>query len=302
MKIEKFESYSNIPEKKFPTGKCIHYNSLTKVFEQNNLNEREYLNDHNKDFWSKFIHDKMYKNVVFPNTKMKDIDPKMYNMVYKEEVFLLPKSYDSSNDEEIYKKNKNYFFKRMKELMGDKYDEDILKRNINFGVKKFDWVNDFLKVAYDKYKQYYENGYLRVWMPPDVEYDNWEGYDYPHKYDIVSDLAHPNGVYYLSDIEKYIDYKYGISDDKLYEFLIKNEYIEGRYWERVWNFSYGYKDGKLDTTKLSRGRKKYGMLATENINHILNIIEKEFKDELITNSKYESGLPVYVDYYKKVNY
>jgi len=40
------------------------------------------------------------------------------------------------------------------------------------------------------------------------------------------------------------------------------------------------------------------MEPTENITHILNILENEFGDE-INGSDYE-GFPVYIDYYKKV--
>jgi hypothetical protein len=49
-------------------------------------------------------------------------------------------------------------------------------------------------------------------------------------------MDRPNGVYYLSDIEKYINDKYGIADTLLYNFIIDNSYIEGRYWEKVWSF------------------------------------------------------------------
>jgi hypothetical protein len=48
-------------------------------------------------------------------------------------------------------------------------------------------------------------------MPKDKLWSlDW--YDYPHKYNIVGDMDRPNGVYYLSDIEKYINDKYGIAD------------------------------------------------------------------------------------------
>ena len=40
------------------------------------------------------------------------------------------------------------------------------------------------------------------------------------------------------------------------------------------------------------------MEPTENILHMLNIIEKDFGDE-IQGTDYE-GFPIYVDYYKKV--
>jgi hypothetical protein len=57
----------------------------------------------------------------------------------------------------------------------------------------------------------------------------------PHKYNIVGDMDRPNGVYYLSDIEKYINDKYGIADT-LYIILLLIIHIEGRYWEKVWSF------------------------------------------------------------------
>ena len=40
------------------------------------------------------------------------------------------------------------------------------------------------------------------------------------------------------------------------------------------------------------------MEPTENIIHILNIIEKDFGDE-IHSTDYE-GFPIYIDYYKKL--
>lgn len=44
------------------------------------------------------------------------------------------------------------------------------------------------------------------------------------------------------------------------------------------------------------GFGQYGMEPTENILHILNIIEKDFD---IKSTNY-SGFPIYIDYYKKI--
>jgi len=181
-------------------------------------------------------------------------------------------------------------------LRGTKSDKEIekdLEKNVHFGVKDFEWVNPALKIIHDKLSQYYIDGKLRVWNPADSDYDPWEGYDYPHKYNVIGDLDRPNGVYFFSDIEKFIESKYGLKDDQLYDFIIYNQYIEGRYWERVWSFPIDEKDpNKLD-------RNGFRMKATENINHILNVIEIEFKNE-IKGTDYE-GFPVYIDYYKKVD-
>lgn len=284
--------------KKFPTDKAIHYNSLSNLFQEKGLDERVHNHDNNKDFWYYYIHSKLYKNTVFPKFKIIDLFGNGDKLIEKEAVFLLPRRYDHSDDLNKYKEMKEQFHKEMKLLMGNKYDEKTLNENVNFGPKDFSWVNDFLDVVYERYSQFYQDGYLRVWMPADVDYNPWKGYDYPHKYNTVGDLVRPNGVYYLSDVEKYIDDKYGIQDDQFYYFIISNQYIEGRYWERIWNIGYDYAKSKLDTSKLSRG--SFGLKATENINHMLNIIEKDFKEDLVTNSDYESGLILYIDYYKKV--
>ena len=297
MLIKKFESYTQLPKKVFPTDKCVHYNSLSELFKKHGLDEREYKNNSKKDFWSGFIHGKMYKNVIFPEMKQSDVVPNSSNMVYGQEIFLLPKHYDDSNDKKIYDKKKKDFLNNMKKLLGSDYNEKELIKHVNFGNVKFNWVNDFLRVVYEEFKEYYQKDHLRVWLPKDTDDKPWIGYDFPHKYSLHGEKVSPNGVYYLSDIEEYIHDKYGISDDLLYDFLVKNQYIEGRYWERVWGFF--FKDHTPSSGKLSRGDSKYGMKATENINHILNILEKDFSHDFVGGS-YISGLPVFVDYYKKI--
>jgi hypothetical protein len=124
--------------------------------------------------------------------------------------------------------------------------------------------------------------------------------DYPHKYNVVGDLDRPNGVYFLSDIEKFIDDKYGIKDELFYKFIIDNQYIEGRYWERVWslkteNFE---KEGGSENKLQKSNFGKWGMEPTEKILGMLGIIEHEFGDEIQGND-YE-GFPIYIDYYKKI--
>ena len=170
------------------------------------------------------------------------------------------------------------------------------------GVLYFHWKsnNIALKAIHDELGQYYKDGKLRVWYPKDTDYEPWIGMDYPHKYNVVGHLARPNGVYYLSDIEKYIEYKYDIKDDLFYKFIIDNEYIEGRYWERVWSLTTEFtSEGKGSKSELKKSDfGKYGMEPTENILHMLNIIEKDFGNE-IQGTEYE-GFPIYIDYYKKI--
>jgi hypothetical protein len=318
-KFKLFEEAAQKPVKKFPTEPAIHWNYLMKILEEVGMDE-ELIKGQRDTYFQDFCFAKCASrdNVVFP--KMLDIegwskeDQEDYkNFIFGESVFLLPISYDPSNDATEAAEKKKGYLDRMRgyaKQMGknkeeqEKFVQDA-EKHTHFGPSGYDWANPALKVIHDKLGQYYQNGKLRVWFPKDRDYDPWEGMDYPHKYNVVGDLDHPNGVYYLSDIEKYIDYKYGIKDDLFYQFLIDNQYIEGRYWERVWSLPTedlavarkGKKGGSKNKLQKS-GFGKYGMEPTEDISHILNIIEKEFGDE-ISGTDYE-GFPIYVDYYKKV--
>lgn len=235
-------------------------------------------------------------------------DARYENFIFGESVFLIPESYDAKDDFANAALKKASWMESMKNMMKWKYKtqeemdkfESDLEKNVKFGNTDWDWINPALKIIHDKLGSHYKNGKLRVWMPKDRDYDHWDDMDNPHKYNIVGELVRPNGVYYLSDIERYIDDKYGISDELLYKFIIDNQYIEGRYWERVWSFptedssDKGGPNNKLQKSNFGT----YGMEPTENITHILNILENEFGDE-IKGDDYE-GFPVYIDYYKKI--
>lgn len=312
-----FEEAVPKPVKKFPTEPAIHWNYLIKILEESGINPHESLvKGKNMTYFQDFCFEKCSRNnVVYPN--MKDIegwskegqnDARYGNFIFGESVFLLPEHYDSSSDIEQSIKKRNDFLNTMREyardmIKGKKEQEIFIKnaeKHTEFPPDSYEWINPALKVIHDKLGQYYKDGKLRVWFPKDREYDGWEGYDYPHKYNIVGHLDRPNGVYYLSDIEKFIDDKYGIKDPLLYEFVIKNQYIEGRHWERVWSFPTEYThSGKGSKNKLQKSNfGKYGMEPTENITNILNILEHEFGDE-ISGTDYE-GFPVYIDYYKEI--
>lgn len=317
--IKKFKIFEEVvlkPVKKFPTDKAVHWNYLMEILKEAGIDPYEDLKGRRDSRLIDFCFAKCSgkDSIVFPKdiegwSKEGQNDPRYEKFIFGESVFLLPISYDPSGDNEEYKNKKKSFYDKMRDFtrqMGksqseeDKFMKD-LEKNVNFGPSGYDWANTFLKIIHDKLGQYYQNGKLRVWFPKDSDYDPWEGMDYPHKYNIVGDLENPNGIYYLSDIEKFIDDKYGISDELLYKFIIDNQYIEGRYWERVWSFpTENLKDGGGSSNKLQKsGFGKWGMEPTENILHILNIIEKEFGDEI--NGNDYGGFPVYVDYYKKVD-
>lgn len=324
--LKYFEELVTKPIKKFPTEPAVHWNYLLEILKEGGIDPHsELVKGQRSTYFQDFCFDKcsFEGNVVFP--KMLDIkgwdkegqrDARYQKFIFGESVFLLPESYDPKNDEEEFKAKKKNFFDTMlgyydqmkKPKEGrDKYIKD-LENNVHFGPTGYDWVNPSLKLIHDKLGEHYKNGKLRVWFPKDRDYDPWEGYDYPHKYNVVGHLDRPNGVYYLSDIEKYIDDKYGISDSLFYKFIIDNQYIEGRYWERVWSLHTddytehhlpkGKRDPKKKNLLQKSGFGKYGMEPTENILHMLNIIEKDFADE-IKSTDYE-GFPIYVDYYKKV--
>lgn len=302
-----FEGSVINPVKKFPTEPAVHYLYLLEILEENGIDR--YDIDGNNNSLSDFCFEKCSKeNIVFPNMVDSEgfSDPndlRYQNFIFGESVFLLPEYYDPSSDSDNYNKKKDGFLDRMKDYAKDFYktkeEQDKFLSDVNthtnFGPTGYDWVNESLKLIHDKLKQYYKNGKLRVWMPKDHDYDYWKGIDHPHKYNVIGKLVRPNGVYFLSDIENFIDDKYGIKDELLYDFIIRNKYIEGRHWERVWSFDCE----ENSPNKLKKSNfGEYGMEPTENITHILNIIEKEFGNE-IKGDDYE-GFPVYIDYYKEV--
>jgi hypothetical protein len=312
-----FEESVTKPLKKFPTEPAVHWNYLMEILKGSGIDPYGYLvKDQRGTYFQDFCFDKCSSrdNIVFPNmldiegwSKEGQSDARYKNFIFGESVFLLPISYDTSNDAVESVQKKKSFLDTMRDyarqMRKSKAEQDNFvqdaEKNVNFGPSGYDWINPVLKVVHDKLGKYYKNGKLRVWLPKDRDYDPWEGMDYPHKYNVVGYLDRPNGVYFLSDIEKFIDDKYGIKDELFYKFIIDNEYIEGRYWERVCSLSTEDENGKDTGNKLQKSNfGELGMEPTEDILHMLNIIEHEFSDE-IQSTEYE-GFPIYVDYYKKV--
>ena len=269
-----FEELGTKPKLRFPTDPAVHYNYLYEIVENSGL-DPDHLGGGDL---SDFFFEKCSLDIPFPLIRENEIweHSARYNkMIFKESIFLIPEYYDPKNDELDYIEKKENFFNNMINLVKNRKTEEELEeykkdleKHVKFGPASWGWINPALKVIHDELGEHYKDGKLRAWMPSDRDYKHWNGLDYPHKYNVVGDPDHPNGVYYLSDIEKYIEYKYDLKDNDLYNFIIDNEYIEGRYWERVWSFSIDDKG----SNKLSRGRDdKYGMKATENISNILGL-------------------------------
>ena len=326
--LKKFnESTTNKPQKKFPNVQAIHVGYIEKLIRDAGMDPRKlsqsdlYISmvggGKHKTKRDHTIYDyffeKCRKTVFFPNFKDVDYQKQKQkgrfvdaDIIYGESVFLIPKLHNVEKDQSDFIEKKMKFLNNMREILGEekfKNMEKDLEDKVNYGISEYGWINPVLELLYNKLGKYYKNDTLSVWLPKDIDYNDnhWIGMDYPHKYNIVGDLSRPNGVYFLSELEKYIENKYGISDENFYDFIINNEYIEGRYWERVWSidFQSDEKYNKIFPLKLSRGRNdEYGMLATENIKHILNIIEKDFSDDFV-DTKYE-GFPIYIDYFKEV--
>jgi hypothetical protein len=305
-----FEEAGLKPTKKFPTEPAISWGYIYDILEEAGLNPRELVKGKRSSMQDFFFEHCSQKNVVFPNMKDSEgwgkgeSDSRYNKFIFGESVLLIPELHDPKDDFANATLDKVSSMKKLLDMMRPyktkkemiKFESDI-EKNVKFSSNDWDWVNPALKIIHDKLSSHYKDGKLRVWMPKDVSYDHWIGMDYPHKYNIVGNMDRPNGVYYLSDIEKYINDKYGIADTLLYNFIIDNSYIEGRYWEKVWSFP--TEGDSAGSTKLQKsGFGQYGMEPTENITHILNILENDFKDE-IKSTDYE-GFPVYIDYYKKI--
>jgi len=300
------ENIKEKPIKKYPINyKCTHiYDIADKLKEkyglsiqnlQPNVPTRNEYHDFN---FHDFISKKLQKeNTIFPKVRLKDLpqhDRSMEDYTDRGSIVLLPIQYDSTHDEEIYKKkyeeDKNSLIEIFKKLYkGNKLKNNIdnIDKYVDFGKSNFEWANIALNKIYEEYKEFYNNGYLKVWMPFDwdtnTDFDSGDDtvYGYPM-----------SKMFILSEIEEYLKNNFGLSDDLFYQFIVNNNYIEGRYWEKDLNIYYKNK-------KFIREGGKYGMDATENISDMLSILEIEFKELLLENNE-KDYIEIYIDYYKKI--
>jgi len=304
-----YESMTSLPIERYPVDyECTHIYDISdrlKKFGLNLTNLQPNVPTRNEyhDFnLYDFIGNKIQKgNTIFPKLRLCD-EPggsKDARMIYYTDpgsVILLPKHYDSSKDEEDHKRyveeSKKKLIDNFKLLYKGEQLKDAIKnidKYVNFDVNSFEWANIALDKIYEEYKQYFKSNYLRVWSPydndTDTSFDDNPGENTEHGYPIRKML-------HLSDIEKYLESNYNLSDDLFYQYTINNNYVENRYWEKPLGL---FLDKNM---KFVRKGGKYGMDATPNINSMLGILEMEYKD-LIKNNKDEL-FPIYIDYYKKI--
>jgi cytidyltransferase-like protein len=86
-------------------------------------------------------------------------------------------------------------------------------------------------------------------------------------------------AYFLSDLEKWIEDTFDINTTGFYEWILDCQYIERRYWERVWE--YHIEDETFRKTK-----------ANKNIMQINEILRQLYKVKI---------MPIFIDYYKDYN-
>lgn len=310
--IRKYYSFINEsdnngkPQLKFPTDKAAHYNYLLFIIEKAGLDPyRLFKKEKGGDVaFQDFCFEKCNSPILFPLNREIDINHsgriRYTKFIFPDSVFLLPAVYDSTNDYADSIEKKISFLKRMTDMMkktgATKEDlEDFEKQvdtHVNFGVSDYSRVNKALEIIHKEFEDYYVNGKLRVYFPEDLDDDGYADFDYPHKC-IFRHYERQNGVVFLSELEKWLWDKFGLQDDLLYQFVIYNQYVEGRYWERIWDFNVE----ENNKHKLKRqGFGKYGMKPTKTISQMLNIIEENFE---INGNEYK-GFPIFVDYYKKI--
>lgn len=308
--IKEYHSYKRMTDKpveKYPVDyKCTFIYDIAEKLEKKGIDVTNLGEPHKKpsgysrgNSLYSWIHKKwQLDNTIYPNQRIIDLFPKYtdYKIISEgNQVVLLPKHYDSSRDEEIEgEENKRRFLELVKN--GEKIFKnepeklkqfiENINKHVDFGVESYDWVNIALSAIYEEYKQYYIGDFLRVWLPKDWDCDNSfsenDGENTTYGYPIKK-------MIFLSELEEYLKTNYGLSDELFYQFIIHNNYIEGREWENPAGLSCD------NDKKFKRKGGKYGMDATETIDMMLGIIETEFGD-LIK----DDYLNIYIDYYKKI--
>ena len=97
---------------------------------------------------------------------------------------------------------------------------------------------------------------------------------------------------YFEEWVKNLTYNhYGLSDNLFYQYVIHNNYVENRYWEKRMALHF-------ENMKFIRKGGEYGMDATPTIDKMLSVMEMEFKDLLLENK--DGYFEIYINYYKKI--
>lgn len=284
MKISKFNESFSKPQLKYPVDKCLDFTKFQLLLEKKGIDITElsipyyskignffnFFNSMDPIFpelssWKKYsdTESEFYKNLGIPYT------PYRYNEY--QALYELPIKYDSHRDYANWVEKRNNFFnnmKKMKEMSGKKWteeDEKEYNNHVDFGPQNNDWYNIVLDELYKLYPQYYKNGKIRVWYDEDT-FDGKGIWDYPLE-----------KAYFLSDLEKWIEDTFNIDITGFYEWILDCQYIERRYWERIWIYDFE-NDESFRKIKPS-----------ENIIQINEILRQMFK---------KVSIPIYIDYYK----
>jgi hypothetical protein len=207
------------------------------------------------------------------------MDVTRHKIISQQTIFKLPKAYNSENDKKDYKSRIKNFLNDMKNMAlksgksWTKKDEKVYLDNVNFGLKNFEKINTILGKIYNKYSQYYKNNEIVCWY-------NHDGYEEPglsiFEYPI---LDYKKKAIYLSELIKWID-SFEMNTDYLYEWILQNNYIEGRYWQRIWSYEFN------DQTSYDN------VQAPNNIIEINKLLKSLYKSKDIN---------IYIDYYQKVD-
>lgn len=199
-------------------------------------------------------------------------------IISKQTVFKLPKTYDSSDDKKKYQSRIKKFLNTMKDMAlkrgrswTDK-DEKQLLDNVNFGNNSFEKINLILTKIHDNYSQYYNNDSILCWY----DREGYEGhdlsiFDYPV-------LDYEKKAIYLSELIDWIN-SFDMDGSELYEWILKNQYVEGRYWQRVWVYAFEDQTYKKND-------------ASDNIKEINKLLKSLYKKDEIN---------IFIDYYQKVD-
>jgi hypothetical protein len=276
------------PELKYHLDKCLNMDVIYDMFEEKHgINITQY---HGIDFYD-FQRTKLMDNVIFPKVQLKDVigdkDSRYNNFIGYEAIVEIPRHYDSSKDDENYKKRKEEYFEKMAQYYNARPDAtkeglekhlDDCAKYTNFGTKNYEKVNELLDIIYEEYSEYFVDDKLRVWHPKeDYHWEGKEDYDYPQVCK----------SYKLSELITYFDDKYGFDASDLHDWLLDYNFVEGRHWERIWDFYYDG-DGE-DFMRVNYNGKK----APDSLEHVINILRKDFYNEE------SDALYIFVDFYKE---
>lgn len=285
---------------KYPLEKCLilnydNLNILEKEFGKSfrKLKNRKSTHGERHDGMYEFIDEKV-KKLTFPSFACyqsahlaqikrygkKNAGPAMFH-IENGCVIQLPISYDATHDLAEAVEKKMNFLNMMKEMLGKKFKEEDFEKHVDHGSTDFSWINELLSFLHNKFPEYYIDGKISIFIDYKDE-ENWSG-----SKELV-DHPYPK-AFYLSEIETLLQ-DLGIKTSDLYETILDNMYIEGRYWERFFYW---------ELTEENFRKKKVSL----NYRKALTAVKQILKDHIVSHERYDDDallLPIYIDYYKDI--